>query len=140
MNSKILVSLLVALVMLFTLAAPALAGKPQTLDVLQWSGGGYIPDTETGTAKYQVTHDNQMKITVIVTGLTPGDQYQVYDSPDGFRWGSDPITVNRRGILKFRATSTAGFTAYAAHRVFIRIYGTTVPVYASEFTTALEPN
>lgn len=140
MKSKILISLLLALVMLVTLAAPALAGRPQTLDILEWSGSNTIPGTETGTAKYQVTHDNQLKITVVVTGLTPGDQYQVYDSPDSFIWGSDPITVNRRGILKFRATSTAGFTAYAAHRVFIRTYPALTTVYASEFTTALNPN
>jgi len=138
MKSKILISLLIASVMLVTLATPALAGKPQKCNILEWSGSGYIAGTETGFAKYQVTHDNQLKITIVVEGLTPGDTYQVYDSPDGFIWGTDFITVNKRGILKFRGTSTAGFTT-TSHRVFIRDDSYAV-VYASEFTTALNPN
>jgi hypothetical protein len=139
MKSKILISLLIASVMLVTLATPALAGKPQKCDILEWSGSNYIAGTETGFAKYQVTHDNQLKITIVVEGLTPGETYQVYDSPDGFIWGTDFITVNDRGILKFRGTSTAGFTAYTSHRVFIRDASYTV-VYASKFTTTLNPN
>ena len=139
MKSKLLISLSLALVMLVTLATPALAGKPQQCDILEWSGSNYVTGTETGFAKYQVTHDNQLKITIVVEGLTPGDTYQVYDSPDGFIWGTDFITVNKRGILKFRSTSTAGFTAYTSHRVFIRDDSYTV-VYASKFTTTLDPN
>jgi len=139
MKHKMLISLLVASVMLFALAVPVLAGKPQKCDILAWSGSNYIAGTETGFAKYQVTHDNQLKITIVVEGLTPGDTYQVYDSPDGFIWGTDFITVNDRGILKFRGTSTAGFTAYTSHRVFIRDDSYAV-VYASKFTTTLNPN
>ena len=138
MKSKILISLLIASVMLVTLATPALAGKPQKCDILEWSASNYIAGTETGFAKYQVTHDNQLKITIVVEGLTPGETYQVYDSPDAFIWGTDFITVNDRGILKFRGTSTAGFTANTSHRVFIRDASYAV-VYASKFTTTLNP-
>lgn len=139
MKHRISISIILALAMLAALAVPVLAGKPQKCDILEWSGSNYVAGTETGFAKYQVTHDNQLKITIVVEGLTPGATYQVYDSPDGFIWGTDFITVNMRGILKFRSTSTAGFTAYTSHRVFIRDDSYTV-VYASKFTTTLNPN
>lgn len=138
MKCKIFISLLLALVMLVTLATPALAGKPHKVNILEWSASTTVPGTETGIAKYQVTHDNQLKITIIVEGLTPGDTYQVYDSPDAFIWGLDLITVNRRGILKFRGISTGGFTP-GNHRVLIREVPGFAVVYGSEYAS-LSPN
>ncbi len=140
MKSKVLVSLLLALIMLFTLAAPALAGKPEKVDEwTYWSGSGwYATSNITGYAKLQVTHDNQLKLTVVVAGLTEGDQYVFSDGSFGFIWGSDePATVNKRGVLKFTDVTTGGFTSGAQHRVTIREYPSLLPAYQSNLTPQL---
>ena len=69
MKSKIFISLLVALVMLFTLTAPALAGKPSRGDLMRNPDqeGPWEPGMKYQYAA-QVTHDNYVKVTIVLKG------------------------------------------------------------------------
>ena len=94
MKSKIIVSLLLALVMLFTLAAPALAGRPQK-GMLQQEG------SETGTAKFacQATHDNRVKVTIVLKGgYIKNDKYFVF-IVEPFLDETDPLKYREAGWI-----------------------------------------
>jgi hypothetical protein len=72
MKPKILISLLLALVMLFTLAAPTLAGKPVKGDFNRLAGtSGY------GRYSFQVTHNNEVKIRCVIRDYEPNTELQV---------------------------------------------------------------
>lgn len=108
MKSKILVSLLLALAMLFSIAAPALAGGP--------SKGGmarYSDNEPSGWGKYalQATRDNDLKITVVIRGATPDKTYQMVlwhtdnpsepPYPDGGSYVLGIVTTDGRGNLRY---------------------------------------
>jgi len=133
MKSKIIISLILAVLMLVTLATPALAAKPHKVDLFEKSTGGTpIPDTETGSVSLQLTHDNYVKITVVLKGVTPGQAYQVYCS-GGMIWGSDSFTANKRGIAKFRGVSTNPVTIPWGAYVFVRIAGSGTTDYMTPY-------
>lgn len=111
MKSKIFVSILLAVVMLCTLATPAFAGKPQRGDLLEWTGGtsgGPIADTETGRVSLQRTRDDYIKISLVLEGAIPGEKYWIR-APDGTPiWpdsGNYQVYANQNGVLRVRLTS-----------------------------------
>lgn len=108
MKSKILVALLLALVMLFSIAVPALAGAP--------SKGGmarYGDNEPSGWGKYalQATHDNDLKITVVIRGATANKTYEMLlwqtsspsetPYPDGGSYVVATVTTDGRGNLRY---------------------------------------
>jgi len=84
MKHKVLLSLLLAVVMLFTLAAPALA-KPIKGTLTNF----LAPAEATGKYSHRVTRDNYFKVTVAIVGGLPNTEHtvSVYSSglsnPDG---------------------------------------------------------
>ena len=92
MKTKIFISLLFALVLLLTLAAPALAAAPIKGDLQVVMG-----ENGTGTYSLQVTHDSRVKATVVLHGATTGS-YKVYVAIVGD--GSAPTQTNK-GIQYF---------------------------------------
>jgi hypothetical protein len=102
MRFKVVVALSLALVMLVTLATPALAAAPQ-------KGGFAIYPPETADRaiySLQATHDNDLKVTVVLRGASPSTQYRVI-----LMWGTggvpgngvalDYVTTNERGNLRY---------------------------------------
>ena len=65
MKSKILISLLLAVLMLGTLASPALAGAPEKGDLQRISE----PLPGGGKYSFQATHSNDLKVTVVIKVL-----------------------------------------------------------------------
>ena len=122
MKSKVLVSLLIALVMLFTLAAPALAGKPTrgTLNAI---------NTESGTAKYalQAAKDGSLKVTVTLIGAQPDYSYYAYVE---WRWagnltadgtfGVGDIMTSSKGRGSIRYTKGGAYDPLLEYRVKVR--------------------
>jgi hypothetical protein len=110
MKSRIFVSLLLALVMLVTLATPALAGKPAKGGLYAWDFGPVGP--EIGSVSLQRTHDNHIKVSLVFKGATPSQQYYVRLSNGGAWWDDSNVYANSRGVLRVKLTSTApmGFT------------------------------
>jgi len=134
MKSKIIISLILAVLMLATLATPALAARPHKADLFERSTGGTpIPDTETGSVSLQLTHDNHVKITVVLKGVTPGQSYQVYCSTGGFMWGTDSFIANSRGSAKFRGVSTNPVTIPWGAWVYVRVAGSGTTDYMTPY-------
>jgi hypothetical protein len=112
MKSKIAISILLAVLMLGTLATPAFAGKPAKGDLYLWAGGiggGVIPGTETGSVSLQRTHDNYIKVSLVLKGATPGQQYYVRAANGAALWpdtGDSAIYANSRGVVRVKLTST----------------------------------
>ena len=113
MKSKILVSLLLALVMLVTLATPALAGKPAKGGLYAWDFGPI--GTETGSVSLQRTHDNYIKLSLVLKGGTPGQQYFVRLANGAAYWDDSNVYANSRGVVRVKLTSIEpmGFTTMA---------------------------
>ncbi|MFC2069133.1 hypothetical protein ACFLTP_09050 [Chloroflexota bacterium] len=74
MKSKTLISLSLALVMLFTLATPALAGPPHRETLLAVGE----PTAPTQKSAAQATHNNTVKVTIVLKGATENQLYYVY--------------------------------------------------------------
>ena len=101
MKSKLFISLLLAVVMLGTLAAPVLADRES--DTFAAS-----PIEGTGKAVVQTTHDNYVKVTVSVQGIRFGSTYDVYLQYNGpeytqYKIGSFLAEKNRE---RFSAIAT----------------------------------
>ncbi|MFC1870821.1 hypothetical protein ACFLYF_00230 [Chloroflexota bacterium] len=97
MKSKIIISLLLALIMVFTLAAPALA-KPEKFRQIN-------ADTGTGQASLRVDKDNHLVISVSLRNAISGDykialQYGGYTEVGTF-------SVNSRGAGRFKSVYPA---------------------------------
>jgi hypothetical protein len=75
MKSKLFISLLIAVVMLVTLAVPVLAGKPykEALD----AHNPEPEETVIANCALQVTHNNDVKVTISLRGATPDYEYFV---------------------------------------------------------------
>ena len=147
MKSKITISILLAVVMLFTLTVPALAGRPAKLEVEVYNS---VPVEVVGKCSVQATHDNELKITVSLSGAAPGEYWVKWvstsnnnPSPASVGAGTDPVsfTVNDRGRGTFRGiasqTGPYPFSAYLGEwgfRLFIYDNSslTNPPIYESE--------
>jgi hypothetical protein len=98
MKSRITISILLAVLMLGTLATPALAGAP-----VKGSFGLTDPTNHPGEGKLslQITRDNYLKVTAVVKGAKPGNQYDVYVYVSGYgpseNLGTLEISKNGRG-------------------------------------------
>jgi len=105
MKSKLLISLLLAVVMLVTLATPALAAKPEKGHLMRQSGepSGY------GKYSFQATHNNDLKFTVVIRDATPNKDYRLYvwhsstpnPYPDGDAYSVANVTTDDRGNLRY---------------------------------------
>jgi len=96
MKSRLLISLLLVLVMHVTLTTPAFAAKQAKGDSYVW-GGGIIPGTETSSVSLQGTRDNYIKLSLVLKGATPGQQYYVRLPNGAAYWpdtGVDAIYAN----------------------------------------------
>ena len=117
MKSRIIISILLAVLLLGTLATPAFAGKPAKGGLLLWTGGpggGPTPDTETGKVSLQRTRDNHIKLSLVLKGATPGARYYVRLPNNAAYWpdtGDDAIYANSRGVVRVRLTSTSPITS-----------------------------
>ena len=103
MRLKTLIALLLSLVMLFTLAAPALAAKPIKTELYQWVSGGPTGPI-SGEVSFQTTHDNHLKITVVVEGAQAGTTYKAM-SNWGLQFDSNEFTVGKNGKGRFMAVT-----------------------------------
>jgi len=104
MKSKITVSILLAVLMLATLATPALAGKPAGGGLYAWDMGPVGP--EIGSVSLQRTHDNHIKVSLVFKGATPDQQYYVRASNGAALWDDSSVYANSRGVLRVKLTST----------------------------------
>jgi hypothetical protein len=108
MKSKLIMSLLLAVLMLGILATPAFAAKPAKGDLYVWDGG-VVPGTETGSVSLQRTRDNYIKLSLVLNGATPGERYYVRLPNNAAYWpdtGEDAIYANSRGVVRVKLTST----------------------------------
>jgi hypothetical protein len=146
MKSKIFVSLLLALIMLVTLTVPAMAGRPARLNVEAYGN----PAVVVGKCSAQATHNDELKITVSLSGVEPGTYYVKWasassnnPSPASVGGATDPVsfTVNEHGRGRFRgialeigAYSFGNYPGDWGFRLFIydnpSLTGT--PIYESE--------
>ena len=110
MKSKIIISILLAVLMLGTLATPAFAGKPAKGDLLEWTGGVSgepVTGTETGKVSLQRTRDNHIKLSLVLRDATPDARYYIRLNNSAAYWDDvvTPIYANSRGVLRVRLTS-----------------------------------
>ena len=113
MKSKIIISILLAVLMLGILATPAFAGKPGKGDLYVWDGG-VVPGTETGSVSLQRTRDNYIKLSLVLKGATPGERYYVRLPNGAAYWpdtGENAIYANSRGVVRVRLISTEPIAA-----------------------------
>ncbi|MFC1927710.1 hypothetical protein ACFLW7_03950 [Chloroflexota bacterium] len=100
MKSKVLVSLLIASIMLFTLAAPALA-KPEKMEPVS-------PATQTGTGHGSVRQnkDGHPIISVSIRKAIPNETYSVELQSNLGYWVVGTLTTNSRGAGRFKVVET----------------------------------
>jgi len=131
MKSKIIVSILLAVLMLGTLAVPALAAKPE---------GGWCDavNSENGNAKYvfQATHNNDLKITVTLTEASFSN-YEILLTATRVGGGGaslaySSITPNDRGRVRFSVIEQGPF-APGDWDIDIEIYSDTPDPYELRF-------
>jgi hypothetical protein len=122
MKKRLAIAVILALVMLVTLATPALAGKPAK---------SIMRDSDThlvaGTCSLQVTSNNELKVTISLRGADSGD-YDAYwlsanyNNPDGISTNGylGVLTVNSRGSGRLSVIADDSFsTGDWGIRVFI---------------------
>jgi hypothetical protein len=116
MRFKTLIAVTLALVILVTLAAPAFAGKPSKGE-FQVYGDPLAQGEEKITI--QATHDNHLKVTVVLKGATPGNLYTVVASGGG-TFNSPNFRINDRGVGRWSGITTQTYTsATTSIRVFL---------------------
>lgn len=123
MKFKTLIAVPLALLMVFTLATPALAGAPEkeTLDPLDADNH----PISKGKVSVQVTHDNYVKVTVVLVGANVGTTYtaHIYVSPYGTEdIGTFVIGSNGRGRVS-GFTSRNDYIGDRLARVTVRYAG-----------------
>jgi hypothetical protein len=105
MKSRVIIALSLALVMLLTVAAPALA-KPTTGTLEKY--GGVLG---TGTYALAATRNNNLKITIVLKGVAQV-QYQVWiiDKNGSEIDFADKFTPNSRGSARYTVTTNETFS------------------------------
>lgn len=115
MKSKIFVSILVALLMLFALAVPVMAGKLAKANV-EVCGN---PAVVVGKCSAQPTRNDLLKITVSLRGAEPGTYYiewasGPFDNPTAMSLSGPTLpssfTVNESGRGSFRGFASGHAT------------------------------
>ena len=112
MKSKIIISILIAVLMLAILATPAFAAKPAKGDLYVWDDGP--TGTVTGSVSLQRTRDNYIKLSLVLKGATPGERYYVRLPNGAAYWpdtGENAIYANSRGVVRVRLISTEPIAA-----------------------------
>ena len=108
MKSKIIISIVLAVLMLGTLATPALAAKPNKGDLYLWTGGptgGPVGGTATGQVSLQRTRDNYIKLSLVLKGVTPNERYFIR-CPNAARYlNDDYVYSNSQGVVRVKLTS-----------------------------------
>jgi hypothetical protein len=108
MKSKLFISLLLSLVMLFALAAPALAGKPSRGDLMRSLNqeGPWEPGMKYQYA-VQVTHNNYVKVTIVLKGQTENNDYcvWVYDDYDQEYYYIGTFQTDSDGNARYRGVT-----------------------------------
>ena len=104
MKSKILISLLLALLMVGTLAAPALADPPAGAGKLNPEGD------ESGKGVYvlQTTPDDELRVIVVLNGAKPNQTYQILLWWNSDSWHPGAITTDEKGNGRFVYISEDG--------------------------------
>jgi len=105
MKSKIIISILLAVLMLGILAIPAFAAKPAKGDLYVWDGG-VVPGTETGSVSLQRTRDNYIKLSLVLKGGTPGKRYYIRFPNNAAYWDDSNVYADSRGVIRVKLTST----------------------------------
>ncbi|MFC1924810.1 hypothetical protein ACFLXA_05560 [Chloroflexota bacterium] len=104
MKKRLAIAVVLALVMLVTLATPVLAGKQGKLTVHYYGAPMY---EVKGSCSLRATHNNELKITVSLSGVKPGTYY--------IKWASVG-TENPSGASIDNATDPVSFTVGANYR------------------------
>jgi hypothetical protein len=104
MKSKVIISLTIALLMLVTLATPALADR---------ASGSLTPQGgEPGIGKYSIrtTHDNYLKVTVSLRGAMPDATYKVhvYSAAPLYFEMAGTFMTNKKGSGRFSGFAIIG--------------------------------
>jgi len=105
MKSRIVISILLAVLMLATLAAPAFAAKPAKGDLYTWDGGP--TGTATGSVSLQRTRDNYIKLSLVLKGGTPGERYYIRFPNNAAYFDDSNVYADSKGVVRVRLTSTA---------------------------------
>jgi hypothetical protein len=113
MKSRIIISMLLAVLMLGTLTIPTFAAKPEKGGLYEWDFGPI--GTETGKVSLQRTRDNYIKLSLVLKGATPGGQYYVRLSNGAAYWDDSNVYANSQGVVRVKLTSIEpmGFTTMA---------------------------
>lgn len=116
MKSKVIVSLLLAVLMLGALVTPVLADR-----AAGDFGDGY--GGEPGTGKYSVrtTHDNRLKVTVSLRGAMPNSTYEVRvhsPSPLSYTAQAGTFMTDSRGNGRFSRFAVTDYPTDLTARVF----------------------
>lgn len=123
MKSKIVISLILATLMLTTVATPVLAGKPIRGEITDIYPSDDHP-METGKVSLQVTHDNHLKVTAVLTGGAYPKSYYVFVNVVGYgeeQLGVLWIASNGRG--RFSGITSQAYTGATTARVYLRYAG-----------------
>ena len=103
MKSKLIMSLLLAVLMLGTLATPAFAGKPAKGDLYVWDDGP--TGTVTGSVSLQRTRDNYIKLSLVLKGGTPGERYYIRFPNNAAYWDDSNVYADSKGVVRVKLTS-----------------------------------
>ena len=131
---KAFVGVSLALVMLLTVVAPALADSAKgDLDFHGEAGSGHVT--------IRTTHANTLKVTVVISGVSPNTQYTVWVGDyDGNPTGVADVgsfTTNARGKARFSASTSQtwpdGSTQELMVIVFCDSYQTNSPWFEVTF-------
>ncbi|MFC1924409.1 hypothetical protein ACFLT3_00150 [Chloroflexota bacterium] len=123
MKKRLAIAVVLALVMLVTLATPVLAAKPVKSIMADFT----VADLIVGKCSLQVTHNNELKVTTSLKGADSGD-YDAYwlsasyNNPDGISTNGylGVLTINSRGSGRLSVIDDASFsTGDWGIRIFI---------------------
>ena len=131
MKKKLAIALVLALVLLITLATPVLSGPPDKAPIRLSD----IEDLDTqvvGKCLLRIDNNDALNVIVVLSGADSGsyDVYWVsanYNNPDNFSYGEllGVITVDEKGSGRLISTDDHVFTAGEwGIRIFIRVGGT----------------
>jgi hypothetical protein len=111
MKSKIVISILLAVLMLGTLATPVLAGRPYKVTLEAYSPEPV--DTVIAKCALQVAHDNDVTVTISLRGATPDCEYWVIliDHTGLAEYLVGTLETNSRGNGRFHGKICETFDA-----------------------------
>jgi hypothetical protein len=106
MKSKVVIALLIAVVMLGTLAMPALATAPVKGTLLST-----YPFTGTGTITLKMNHNNHIDVDIDLRGASSGHYYLLLSRPSEEIEVAGYFQTDAKGRIKFATTTVTQFVS-----------------------------